>query len=60
MDKNGRNKKTGEIEWYITPRSIYHKRTWYKFLEIDEPIDSSNINTNLYHYIAELIESNYS
>ncbi|KRX04469.1 Asparaginase/glutaminase [Pseudocohnilembus persalinus] len=45
--------------WYITPVSIYGRRTWYQFLEIDDPIDSSNVTSQNYIQIAQIIYDNY-
>lgn len=46
-------------DFLITPLTIYNQRIWYKLYELDNPIDSTNMNTEYYDLIASIIEDNY-
>ena len=46
-------------DFLITPLTIYQQRIWYKLYELDNPIDSTNMNTKYYDLIASIIEKNY-
>ncbi|EAR97237.1 L-asparaginase, type I protein (macronuclear) [Tetrahymena thermophila SB210] len=44
----------------ITPLTIYQQRIWYKIYELENPIDSTNMNVIYYDQIASIIETNYT
>jgi hypothetical protein len=43
----------------ITPESIYKKRIWFKVIEFEEVIDSSQMQIKDYIKIASCLEENY-
>lgn len=49
----------GQDDFLITPLSNYNQRIWYKVHELDDPIDSTNMNTIYYDSIASIVEKNY-
>lgn len=49
-----------EDDFLITPETIYKKRIYFKILEFETIIDSSNMNIVYWLQIAECIEKHYS
>ena len=49
-----------EDDFLITPETIYKKRIFFKILEFETIIDSSNMNIIYWLQIAECIEKHYS
>jgi hypothetical protein len=43
----------------ITPESIFKKKIWYKYFELDQLIDSTNMNLKRINIILKAIEDNY-
>ena len=41
--------------YYVTPESSFGKRSFFKILELDDPIDSSNITKEHHLQIAKIL-----
>lgn len=46
-------------DFLITPETIFKKRIYYKLLEFEKIIDSSNMNIEIWLQIANCVENNY-
>ena len=49
----------GEDGFTITPETIFKKRIWYKFLELETLIDSSNLNLEHINTLLGVIKTHY-
>lgn len=47
-------------DFLITPVTAYNRRIWYQLAELDELIDSSNMDPIGWYRIAKFIQQNYT
>ena len=49
----------GSDGFTISPETIFKKKIWYKFYEMDKLIDSTDLTISKINQILEIIEDNY-